>query len=356
MKRSRRVFALSLAAAILILVFGAIQNPVFAEDGGPIKWRLSSSFPVSSLSYKFLERVATEVKNRTNGKFIITVHPAGALAKPFENFDAVSKGVVQLAYSVGWYHGGKMPLALVEGGLPMSYTAPPFSMLGPDRIYEFYYDYKGGAAMKILQEAYGEKGIEIVGIAPTGGFAFETKFVPKSLEDFNGKKIRTAGLFSQLVKNMGAVPVQIPSSEQYLALQRGLVDGTAFVYFGLDVAKLKEVVNAVTVPALLSNALTTLYANQKAWNGLSDGMKKALKDSWNEIFRQYAKAAMTADKSSVEAAQKADVKVVELSDADMEKLLELAMPIWDGVAKKSEDCAKLVALLKEFYVGKKYSK
>ena len=356
MKRSRRVFALSLAAAILILVFGAIQHPAVAEDGGAIKWRLSSSFPVSSLSYKFLERLAAEVKNRTNGKFIIAVHPAGALCKPFENFDAVSKGVVQLAYSVGWYHGGKMPLALVEGGLPMSYTSPPFSTLGPDRIYEFYYDFKGGEAWKILQAAYGAKGIEIVGVAPTGGFGFETKFIPKSVEDFKGKKIRTAGLFSQLVKNMGAVPVQVPGSEQYLALQRGLVDGTVFVYFGLDIYKLKEVVKAVTVPALLCNALTSLYANQKAWNGLSDGMKKALRDSWKEISHEYAKASMISDKSSVEAAQKSDVKVVELSDPDMEKLLELAMPIWDEVAKKNEDCAKLVALLKEFYVGKKYSK
>jgi TRAP-type C4-dicarboxylate transport system substrate-binding protein len=176
-----------------------------------------------------------------------------------------------------------------------------------------------------------------------------------TLDDFKGKKIRTPGLFSKLVQNMGGVPVQLPATEQYVALQRGTVDGTLFVYFGLDVWKLKEVVKYVTIPPVLSNSTTSLYANQKAWDTLPDDMKKVLAESFKETMYKYSGAAMKADEAGVKAAEQAGVKVVELSDADMEKLRDLAIPIWDEIAKKNTRCAKLVELIKEFYIGKKYS-
>jgi TRAP-type C4-dicarboxylate transport system substrate-binding protein len=346
---------LSLMTIVSVSVFfiGVFQNPAIASEEKSIKWRLSDCAPVVSLIHKHVENMAIDVRNRTNGKFNITVYPAGALFNTFENFDAVAKGAVEMICSCGWYHGGKMPEAMVEAGLPMSYTGPGFTMQGSDRAYEFFYDFKGGEFMKILRQAYDEKGVYLVAPMATGCYTFLTKFPVKTLDDFKGKKIRAVGLWSKLVQNMGAAPVTIEPGEAYLALQRGTVDGIIYLVFSLDVYKYKEVVNYVIVPPPMATALDAFYVNKKAWEALPADMKKILTDCAKENARHYTEASLKEELDTLKNAEKSGVKVNKLSDAEMEKLLGMALPIWDEFAKKSERTGKLVELVKEFYKVKK---
>jgi TRAP-type C4-dicarboxylate transport system substrate-binding protein len=82
-------------------------------------------------------------------------------------------------------------------------------------------------------------------------------------------------------------------------------------------------------------------------------MKKILTDCAKENARHYTEASLKEELDTLKNAEKSGVKVNKLSDAEMEKLLGMALPIWDEFAKKSERTGKLVELVKEFYKVKK---
>ena len=328
---------------------GFFQNSAIASDEKPIKWRLQAAWKPVAHVYKYIEMMADEVRKRSKGKFLITVYPGGSLVKPMELFDAVSAGTVDMAISVGWYHAGKLPEAQIEAGLPLSYIGDPFSIEGSARVYAFFYDFRDGEVMTLLRQAYDKKGIHLIGPVVTGGYGFFTKFPVKGLEDFKGKKIRCAGLFSKFVKNIGAVPVTLPGSEIYLALQRGTVDGTTYTYYSLIDYKFDEVVKYVVTPPLLVGTVVDAYTNKKAWKMLPDDMKRILSDCLREAAKAYSEDAVKANVETFKEAKKRGVDVISLPNNEMEKLRELAIPIWDSVGEKNPRCAKLVELLKAFY-------
>ena len=64
----------------------------------------------------------------------------------------------------------------------------------------------------------------------------------ETLDDLKGSKIRAGGrMQSEALKALGAVPINVPSSEAYTSLQRGLVDGVAMNDPVFPIFKLHEV-------------------------------------------------------------------------------------------------------------------
>ncbi len=102
-------------AGIVILIFGFAVSPAWATT----KLRMQSAFSGSAKLYTFMKaNYPRLVKEQTKGEIDITMYPAGALAKPLEIFDAVTKGVVDMGLSTGAYHARKVPESLIEFGLP----------------------------------------------------------------------------------------------------------------------------------------------------------------------------------------------------------------------------------------------
>lgn len=317
--------------------------------GSEIKWKLQSVWPSGSLGYDGLTlRFCDNIAKKTQGRLKITPFPPDALAKVMETYDAVAAGAVELAFSTGLYHARKIPEALVEFGLPFSFTGPPFKHTAHDQTYEFFYKFRGGEALKILREAYGKRGTYLIGVGPSASYGFMTKFPVSSLADFKGKKIRSFGSFSALLQKVGAAPVSIPGAEQYLALQRGTIDGTLFPYYVLETYKLKEVISSVVVPPILAAPIVEFYVNLKTWQALPDDLKKIVEETLVEDFKWYSQEAVKLDEDSMEKAKKAGVKLVALSEADTNTLRAFSMPLWDEAASKSEASARLVNLVKEY--------
>lgn len=347
--RENRILIVSvfLAVGILLAKITFNEGALAAEDK-PIKWRLQSVWGSTSPAHHMTLAFCKDVKERTNGRLEISSFPSSALFKPLETFDAVASGAVEMAFSAGLYHARKIPEALVEFGLPFTFTGPPWTFTAHAQSYEFWYDYKGGEALKILREAYAERGAYLLATGASSSYGFMTNFPINTIEDFKGKKIRAFGLFSMLVKRMGGSPVSIPGAEQYMALQRGTLDGTIYPYYPLEVYKLKEVVKYAVVPPVLACPIIEFYANTKAWEDLPDDLKEIVEKTLIENFMSYSKEAVKLDKKYVDESKKVGVKLITLPDEEMEKLRTMAVPIWDIAAGKSEDSAKLVTLLKAY--------
>ena len=102
-------------------------------------------------------------------------------------------------------------------------------------------------------------------------------------------EIRADALVLEAIKALGGVPVSLPITEVYLALQKGVVKGTLDRLGGLkgfrhaEVTKYIQVVTFIYPSAVFFNTM-----NLKTWNSLPDDIKKVFDDIADETVLKSA--------------------------------------------------------------------
>jgi len=228
----------------------------------------------------------------------------------------------------------------VEFGLPMNFQTL-------DQFYEFHYEYKNRAYLKLLKEVYRDKGIHfLAGVGSRN--AFHTKFPVYKVEDLKNKKIRTVGLIAKVVKALGGVAVNISPSEQYMALQRGTVDGTANVIYGTRTYKLMEVTKYIILPPVYIG-MQDLFCNLDEYNKLPPDLQKIVDEAAEEAALNYYRPIyMEKETADLAKAKAAGVKLITLPAEEYVKIRNAAMPVWDESAAKTPNCSKMVDLIREY--------
>lgn len=340
MKKSLLKLALVLAVGFGILL---PYNLAFAQSPEkPIVWKISSAFSPGSFLYKsLLPRFSEEVDKRSGGRLKIKMYPPGALVKVRELYNAVQKGVVEGGMSAGLYHARLIPEALIETGLPQSFADYADAS-------EYYYDYKNGRALNLIREAYKEKGTYFLGVYPLASYVLMTKFPVNTLKDLEGRKLRTFGPYSLLAKRLKAATVSVPGAEQYMALQRGTVEGTIYPFYALEMYKLKEVIDYVTLPPIAGSIMINVYLNLDAWQALPDDIKKICNDVARELVPWVCSETAKLDKEYLAAAKKIGIQFITLPEGEANKLREIAVNTWDVFAKKTPRCEELISMLKDY--------
>ena len=110
---------------ISLLCMGAwVMNTPSAAAQDTVTWRMSCHYPAASASFKdSVQVVASMVKERTDGKFIIDVHPAGAILPGPEGFNAVKRGMIPIAVTSSAYDLAQVPLFNLVVGLPFAFAS-----------------------------------------------------------------------------------------------------------------------------------------------------------------------------------------------------------------------------------------
>ena len=92
-----------------------------------------------------------------------------------------------------------------------------------------------------------------------------------SLEDFKGLRIRIPGLGGEMMRRLGAIPVNLPGSEIVPALKSGALDAAEFVGPTQDVGlNLHTAARYYYYPGIHEPGTTTaLVTNKKLWDGLN---------------------------------------------------------------------------------------
>lgn len=339
-KANRQLMTIGIFLLLAVITLYGVPSIAVAADD-PIVWRMQSVWGTTSLAQKLGEKFCDGVKAETDGRLEIKLYPPGGIVKATEVFDAVYNGAIQMGYSTGIYNAGKIPEALVEFGMPFSFS-------NAEQCYDFMYNYKDGEAMKIIRQAYRERNIHLVATGPSASYGYMTTFPAEKLSDFSGKKIRSFGFFGSLVKMMGGAPVSIPAAEQYLALQRGTVDGTIFPYYAMDSYNFNEVAKYVIKPPVLATPTINFYVNAKVWDSLPDDMKTTVTQVAQKNFRWYSKAVSVEENEVMEKSMAKGVKIMTLPEAEVAKLQNFGEKIWAAIAQKSERTEKLIDLLKTY--------
>ena len=268
---SRRTFLPALATSSL-LPTTAFAAPAIHNGQKKIKWRVTSSFPKSlDTLYGGAVYIADKVREMTDGAFDISLFASGEIAPALGALDVTSLGTVDACHTTSYYYVGKNEAFAIGSCLP-------FGMNARQQIGWM----TSGNGLEMMQSLYDD--YNIVGFpagntgAQMGGWL---KKELNTIEDVKGLKIRIGGLAGQVFERMGAIPQQIPGSDVYQSLEKGVIDAAEWVG-PYDDEKLgfQKVAPYYYYPGWWEGGPNIhFFINKESWNKLPNSYKAILKSA-----------------------------------------------------------------------------
>ncbi len=215
----RRFFGKAATAALAVPLAGV---PMIALAQAPIVLKMQGSWGTNDIFSEMAQQYVTRVNEMSGGRLKIEYLPAGAVVKPFEIIDAVSKGVLDGGHHVSGYWYGKSNVASLFGTGPVTGATPE---IGLSWIHV-------GGGQQLWNKLVAKMNLNVVGFftfpMPSQPLGWFKKSPPKKAADVKGFKYRTIGLAADLMQEMGMSVTQLPGGEIVPAMQRGVIDAFEF--------------------------------------------------------------------------------------------------------------------------------
>ena len=292
-----------------------------------IKLRFSSAFPMmQTTTGKIIKPWIDEINKASNGKVEIRLYPGGALGKAPEQYDLAEKGIADFSYHLADYSPGRFPLTSV--------FSLPFMVPSGKKVSEAMW--KTFMKEPKFREEYNK--VKVLALFGHPGGHFHTVKKPiRKMTDFKGIKMRTANpSISEALKLWGAIPVAMPITETYQALERNVIDGTVLVWEGMCAFKLNEVTKYATVADLYTMPMM-IVMNLDKWNSLPDDVKKLIDSTTGLKMSSEAGAAFDKmEKPTREICLKKGIEEITFDSAEMIKLKESTLPLRQQWVKEME--------------------
>jgi TRAP-type mannitol/chloroaromatic compound transport system substrate-binding protein len=199
----------------------ASDAPAVAVKPSVVVLKMQGSWGAKDIFNEMAEEYVKRVNEMAEGRLRLEYLVAGAVVKPFEVMDAVSKGVLDGGHTVPVYWYGKSKVASLFGSGPIN---------GCDAHQTLGWIYRGGG-QKMYEELLAKLQLDVVGFfampmptQPLGWF----KNPVKSANELKGLKYRTVGLAADLFQEMGSKVTQLPGGEIIPALEKGVIDAFEF--------------------------------------------------------------------------------------------------------------------------------
>lgn len=253
------------------------------------------------------EPFAKRVEEGTKGEITIKTFLGGSLLGPKAATEGIRDGVVDLGYVITGYHPAEFPHTAFLGDMAaIGNDAVPVTAATTELVF---------SCEPCLAE-YRARGNVYTGTYAVPPMVLMSREKIESVDDVKGKKIRSAGsVWDRFAKSLGAVPVNVPSSEQYEAMSRGVIDASLHVASSLKTYGLWDmVVDVVPVNVGVYRAINTFAFNPGTWAELSPEQRgvilRAASDSNFDIAYGYNQTGEEALKESAEKG----IRIQKLSD------------------------------------------
>lgn len=234
---------------------------------------------------------AEAINSASDGRLKANVYAGTVLLPPRSGMSGVRDGIVQVGYHAGTYTPAELPIsnALQELGfnyedpLVMMVAATDFNMTNEDAMAQ-----------------WAKAGVIYGGGYSTPPYNLMCSMPVKSMADLKGKRLRTAGAaLSRWAESVGAVPVNVPSSEMYQGVEKGTLDCAVNVASDLKSRSLWDVAKHTTMASLGMYWSGPMWAyNVDFWENMSKQDRRMFFDSnataLAKLYVGYAAAIDTA--------------------------------------------------------------
>lgn len=329
----KRASAVALGGAAL----GApmIRNAAAAET---TTWKIQSSWPGGVGLEVFKEWCGT-IKERSGGELAFQPFGAKDVVGDYQLFDAVKNGVIDAMNPFTFYWAGRMPAAMFLSSYPMG-------MRNPHEWDVFFY---GLGGLEMAREMFAKQGMYYVGPIQHGPNIIHSKVPIRSIDDFKGRKMRLpGGMISELFQAAGAKTTLLPGSEIFPALEKGTIDVADYVGPSINYALgFHQVTDFISMgpPGFMSLYqpvdLMDLTVGEKAWNAISPAMKQFVETEVHRYSDLHHARIQKADQEAWVKFEEAGTVVTRLSESDVERFTQLAVPLWYKWANKDADAARV---------------
>lgn len=292
------------------------------------------AFPTTLVYTQSFLAFVEKVNERGAGVVEIEVRGGPEAIGSFQQADAVRDGVVDMAYVPGSFYAGAFPErdALVSSNI----TA---------------IEARENGGIDLINEIHQEKmGVYYLGWFDSGvqynlWMVNEPRFDADGNLDVTGIRLRGNPVYNAFFTNfLGAQVIDIPTTEVYSALERGIVDATGWTEIGLIDLRWNEFVRYRIEPAFFSTDLGVIV-NLERWNALSEEARTILQE-----------AAIEHERGSVEALrERRDREIAELEAGGMTTVrLEGEAAARYLQAGREENWARMRGLMEQHPMGLKH--
>jgi len=195
-----------------------------------------------------------------------------------------------------------------------------------------------------MTDLYAPYGVKFVGGSTTGVESFVSKVPLNGVEDLKGLKLRAPeGLVQQVFAAAGASPVNLPGSEVFTGLSKGVIDAADYTVFSTNQkAGMNDVATHPVQPGFHSLPLIDISVSQKKWDKLPADLQEILTVSVRDFAQDITTQLRIADQLAVKEAQaNPEITIHDWSAQERKKFRAIAQSQWEIYAQKSPNAEKV---------------
>ncbi len=301
--------------AVTLFILGMCLNGCVADPGVYV-FKYSNSQPEQHPRSKSMVFFKSEVEKRTDGRIKVENYFSAVLGSEFEVQDMVATGALQGTRGGGFIHANKKYYIYML----------PFLVEGWDQALRLI----SSDFTKSINAGAKANGYHIPACGISQGFRVHTNNARpiKSPDDLKGLKMRIPQqeVFVVNAQTLGVNPQELPTSEIYMALKTGVVDGqdnpasNIWDYKMYEVQKYLSVTNYATGP-------DPFMVNLEWYNRLPDDLKQVFDEVAVETMKYSDQLNMESEVEYLEQlSQKLSINY--LTPENLEKFRDATKPVY----------------------------
>ena len=347
-----RVFACLRCALLAVGLAGGLSAAHGADAPGVVagpalKWDVSL-WGKPRAGTVVADALASQVAERTEGRWRLALHYGEALSKARENLDGLEIGAFEAAMFCNFYHPRKTPalMALTLPFLPMQ------TWQDNRRIRDAVYAHP--AVVKELARWNAQ--------AYTSSFLPLYEFLgrgepPTGLDGWRGLTVRAGGGLGRAMQRLGATPASSTATEVYTGVQQGTMDAASFPFTYSHVAyRIHEVADWYTGNLAAGTADCPLAFSITAYQALPPQYRQLLDDVKEAVVAAQIQAYVDVDMVNLPMLQET-LQEVRYSEAQLARFRAIAgKPVIDEWIAAHQDRFDARGLVETIFgaVGRRY--
>lgn len=328
----KKLYILALTFCFCLPVVVVAQN---------FKYKFQSNDNAGSFAFKVQERWAKNVNIMSGGRILIDVLPTDSIVKHTEILNAVSSGLLDGQITSLEYFAGRDPAFGLIGNTVGAWSDPNDLLL--------FMEHGGGN--ELVSDLLKPYGLTSLGSYTTTVESFVSKVPLDGVADLKGLKLRAPeGLVNAVFAAAGADPVNLPGSEVFTSLDKGVIQAADYSAFSTNAQQgLNKIAPNPVYPGFHSLPLNNISINTNKYNKLPNDLKAILKESVIVYSRDLIATLQMKDLQAVAKAKlDPNITVHNWSPEERSKFRAIAKEEWKKYSEKSPNAEKVYNVITKY--------